>query len=586
MEETVVPVNTARELSHLSDADWNAALMRYHIIAPLLNNEPKVTINGIAKKSGFSRMTIYRWIEKFTLTQSVSSLVDIPKKGGEGQSRVAYNIEELIQLVINNKFLNNQKLTIKETCIEVALKCRAAGLPAPHYDTIRRRINQLSEEKKLESRYNSSTARNKYNPLQGNFPGADYPLAAVQIDHTKLDIMVVDEIHRESVGRPWITLAIDVYSRMVVGFYISLDPPGALGTGLCLSHAILPKELWLSQLDVPGKWPCQGIMKSLYMDNAREFRGRVLERACQEYGIEINFRPVTKPHYGGHIERLMGTVLKAIHALPGTTFSNIKDRKHYDSEAKACFTLPELEKWVAEFIVGVYHQRKHAGIGTTPIARYNEGIQGNSQQIGVGKDIRMIDELKLKLDFMPFEERTVQRYGVSIDGISYYGDILRKWIHAYNQPHSMDRSKKKFAFKRDPRDISTIYFYDPQTEQYYDIHYRNTSYPSITIWEHREVLRVLRERGIARVDENIIFETYARLRNMENNAVSNTASARRRRNQTRKNYATTNSIKNQFLRVVEQDNEPEPEFKYDPNTVYLPFEDLEHDPFNQLKSRF
>jgi putative transposase len=381
-------------------------------------------------------------------------------------------------------------------------------------------------------------------------------------------------------------MAIDVYSRMVVGFYISLDPPGVLGTGLCLSHAILPKEIWLNRLDVPGKWPCQGVMKSLYMDNASEFRGRSLERACQEYGIEINFRPVTKPHYGGHIERLMGTVLKEIHALPGTTFSNTKDRKYYDSEAKACFTLTELEKWVADFIVGVYHQRKHAGINTTPMARYNESMLGNGQQIGIGIDNRVIDELKLKLDFMPFVERTVQRYGVSIDGIYYYGDILRKWTHAYNQPHSMDRSKKKFAFKRDPRDISTVYFYDPDIGQYCDIRYRNTSYPSITIWEHKEVLRVLKAQGIANVDENIIFETYTRLRNMENHAASTTASAKRRRNQTRKNYATANNINNQFMRVVEPDDESEPEFKYDPNTVYLPFEDLEHDPFNKNKSYF
>jgi hypothetical protein len=32
-------------------------------------------------------------------------------------------------------------------------------------------------------------------------------------------------------------LAIDVYSRMVVGFCISLDPPGAISTGLCIAHA-------------------------------------------------------------------------------------------------------------------------------------------------------------------------------------------------------------------------------------------------------------------------------------------------------------------------------------------------------------
>lgn len=169
--------------------------------------------------------------------------------------------------------------------------------------------------------------------------------------------MVVDEMYRLPVGRPWITLSIDVFSRMVVGFYISPDPPGGLGTGLCLSHAILDKTIWLDRLDVPGKWPCHGIMKSLFLDNAVEFRGKMLERVCLEYEVELNFRTVTKPHYGGYIERLMGTLLGEIHALPGTTFSNIQDRKDYYCEAIASFTLKELEKWVDEFIVGVYHQR-------------------------------------------------------------------------------------------------------------------------------------------------------------------------------------------------------------------------------------
>ena len=62
------------------------------------------------------------------------------------------------------------------------------------------------------------------------------------MDHTKLDIILVDDIHRRPIGRPWITLAMDVFSRVVAGSYVSFDPPGALSTGLCLAHGILPKD--------------------------------------------------------------------------------------------------------------------------------------------------------------------------------------------------------------------------------------------------------------------------------------------------------------------------------------------------------
>nr|WP_067054268.1 Mu transposase C-terminal domain-containing protein [Mucilaginibacter sp. L294] len=581
--EEIIPVHHVKKtVSDLTDDQWQLALKRYQIIAPIINNEPQITVAGIARNSGFDRRTIYRWIEKYTLTQTVSSLVDAKRTGGEGLSRIAELTEDILTATINERYLTNQKLTAKKISIEVALKCREAGLNCPHYNTVRNRINQIGEEQKLAKRQHNSIARNKYKPIDGNFPGADYPLAVVQIDHTPMDIIVVDEVYREPVGKPYITMAIDVYSRMVVGFYISLDPPGALGTGMCLSNAILPKELWLAELDVTGKWPCHGLMKSIHLDNAPEFRGKMLERACQEYGIEINFRPVATPHYGGHIERLLGTVLREVHALPGTTFSNVKDRKYYDSEGKACFTMKELEQWLAIYIVNVYHQKTHSGIGTSPHTRYMQGITGNDKQIGIGQSDPIENELKLKLDFMPFVERTIQRYGVVIDHVSYYHDVLRKWVHAYENPNARHKVLRKFAFKQDPRDISAIYFWEPDLEQYFMIPYRNTGHPAMTIWEYRRIVRDLNTQGVAMINEDIIFDAYDRLRWIEDNATTITAAARRQRNRARKQQAIKRSIKNQFSEdgaaVLETD------FKYDPNEIYLPFEDLEHDPFNRNKA--
>src|SRR5271166_5640240 len=46
------------------------------------------------------------------------------------------------------------------------------------------------------------------------------PAKAGQIDHAQLDVLVVDEDERHTLGRPWLTLAIDVASRAVSGFYV------------------------------------------------------------------------------------------------------------------------------------------------------------------------------------------------------------------------------------------------------------------------------------------------------------------------------------------------------------------------------
>jgi hypothetical protein len=46
---------------------------------------------------------------------------------------------------------------------------------------------------------------------------------------------------------------------------------------------------------------------------------QALRYGCAEHGILINYRPVATPHYGGHIERLIGTLMGKVHLLPVAT---------------------------------------------------------------------------------------------------------------------------------------------------------------------------------------------------------------------------------------------------------------------------
>lgn len=371
------------ELTTISEEDWSEARRRLNIIRPLLG--ARRTKEGVAEQAGAAGVhyvTIYRWIDAYEREGRLSALLPTKRSGGRGKSRLPAETEAILKATIEDYYLSTQKRSAQKTCEEVLRRCRNAGVPLPHPNTVRYRITQLSEELKLKRRVNAKAAREKFAPIKGHFPGADYPLAVVQIDHTPLDIILVDDVHRLPVGRPWITLAIDVFSRMVAGFYVSFDPPGALSTGLCIAHAILPKEKWLARYDITTSWPCWGVMKTIHADNAKEFRGNMLNRACEEHGIDIDFRPVATPHYGGHIERLLGTVLKEIHSLPGTTFSNPQERGEYDSEAKAAMTLFEFEKWLANFIVGVYHQRVHNSLHMPPVKKYEQGIFGTKERPG------------------------------------------------------------------------------------------------------------------------------------------------------------------------------------------------------------
>ena len=66
------------------------------------------------------------------------------------------------------------------------------------------------------------------------------------MDHTPVDVIVVDERHRLPVGRPYVTVAIDVVSRCVVGLVVTLEAPSATSVGLCLARTATGKRAWLS----------------------------------------------------------------------------------------------------------------------------------------------------------------------------------------------------------------------------------------------------------------------------------------------------------------------------------------------------
>ena len=300
---------------------------------------------------------------------------------------------------------------------------------------------------------------------------------------------------------------------MVVGFYLSYDTPGTLGTGICIANAILPKVNWLKKIEVDSDWPCWGIMDTIHMDNAKEFHGNMLKRASVNYGINLKYRLIGSPHWGGHIERLMGTFAKEIHNLPGTTFSSISERKKYESEKNASFSINEFEKWITIFITKIYHTRIHSSIGKSPLEKFKEGILGTKNFPGIGIPPRILDEKRVLLDFMPYVERSVQEYGVVIDHIYYYDDVLRPYIHCLEK-----KEKKKYIFKRDPRDISIIFFYDDIKDMYFEIPYRNTSHPPISIWEHRDIMKNLKSNH-HNINEENLFRTYRELNEIESRAI-------------------------------------------------------------------
>ncbi|WP_343725822.1 Mu transposase C-terminal domain-containing protein [Herbaspirillum huttiense] len=523
------------DLATIADEDWRVAQSRLAAIQPLLNRMHigRDEVESRGKEVGVNPATLYRWIQRYNAYGVASAL--IPQKRGwkAGKIRIDNDTDALIEQVIRNFYLTPQRPTVQKAVIEVQRACHAKGIKPPGASTIRSRIARISEKEQLRCRGYRELAKNKFFPTAGTFPNADFPLAVMQIDHTPVDIILVDDVHRKPIGRPWITLAIDVHSRMVTGYYLSFDPPSETSVAMCVAHSILPKEDWLLLHKVDAEWPVWGIPKTIHVDNGADFRSNNFQQSCLMYGISLEFRPVKQPRYGGHIERMLGTLLHEIHALPGTTFSSVKAREGYDSEKHAAMTKSEFEEWLVTLICKVYHRRLHSTIGLTPTKKWEIGIFGNAEIHGVGIPPRPTNRLTILLDFLPHFRRTVQTFGVTIDGLTYYAEALRPWI---NTQDPETKRKRELVFRRDPRDVSSIWFFDPLLKSYFKIPLADQALPSMSVWEYQQAREQLKREGIASVDEHQILRAITELRNRIDAASAKTKAARRQA-QRRKEHA-------------------------------------------------
>lgn len=527
------------DLTTIDDETWTKVLTIYNTLQPLLNNPARVAddIKRIADQLLLSSATIYRYLKKIESQGTVTCLLR-KSRSDKNEKKLDSEIETIIKNVIVEEYLKDKRISPTALHSEIKRRCRNNKLSSPSLQTVFRRIEEIKPVERAQSREGRNAALD-LKPKKGSVPNANELHSLWQIDHTPVDLILVDERDRIAIGRPWITLIIEIFSRMVVGWYVSFDTPGSLGTGLCISRAILPKDELLARYGVSFPWPCQGKPAIIMCDNAKEFRGNMLKNACAEHGVELRFRPVKQPNYGGHIERMLGTLLERIHTLDGTTFSNVQQRNGYDSEGKANMTLTEFDNWLANLILGRYHHERHNTLGCSPLEKYKEGIFGTETTPGIGVLPLAADPEKLIYDFLPFEERTIQPYGVIVDNIEYHDPVLDKWIGAL-QPGKANL-KRKFIFRRDPRDISTLIFWDPHVKQYYRIPYRNARRPAISLWELRAIKKYMEDKGNNEVNEEQIFIALNDMRAIEDSAKEKTKKIRLA--QERRRHHSTSALK-------------------------------------------
>lgn len=421
-------------------------------------------INAIAAQIGDpnppSPITLYRWWRSYRTSKSGTQIIDMRHRSGRPRLDAA---DALLEESISALYLNQQKHPISavydDLCGRVAKANaqldRDSQIYCPSRATVYRRIGELEREIIDRSRLGKHAAERQYRPVLGTVKVSKV-LERLEVDHTPLDLIIIDEDTALPLGRPWLTIAIDKYSRAIMGFYVSFNEPSSFSILQCLKRAVLPKDDWLSNYpDIQAKWPCYGIPELIATDNGMDLHSAAFRQICLELGIQLLYCPAKKPEYKGSVERFFRTISQGlIHQLPGTVFSNVTQRGDYPSEELAAIDLKTLMHLLTKWVVEVYHCTKHRKLGMTPLEKWYESIPTRTVELPAYPE---------QLDVLVGipAERTLFRYGLEVDNLMYNSEELQT-IFRRNGSH--EKTKIKLKYYED--DVSYIHAFNPSNESY------------------------------------------------------------------------------------------------------------------------
>lgn len=499
--------SSVKELSDYSDYAVRDAKFRLSIIRPLLDRD-RLTLQQVKtyveeqkhhhSDKPLSVASVYRWKSAYEM-QGRDLRALIRKDHRFPKSLLAKEVEAIIEQVIEERLLLShseprpQLPTAKEIHQEIVLRVEDVNatraekdvLKAPSKRTIARRITRQNPVDLYAARYGEKEARRKYRQY-GQAPQANRPLERVEIDHTMLDMILVDDEDRLPLGRPTFTILVDNYTRYPLGAYIGFEPPSYYTVKAALYHAILPKTGMSEMYDTDNEWLSYGLFDEMVVDNGKEFVGQDLRDACAILGITLSPSPVAMPWFKAGVERAFRTHNSNLfHSVPGTTFSNVLERGDYKSMAHSAITLSEAKQIFFTYVVDIYAQDFHKGLRDIPAHKWQAAIdKGFSPRIPA-------DPNELYIALGRVTERVLHHYGVKLLNLRYnlVGNDALARLRA-------QLDGKKVKVKYHPDDLSRIHIINPFNHQIIELPAMDQQYTlNLSLWKHRVILKEAKRVG-------------------------------------------------------------------------------------------
>ena len=404
------PDHQLNNVNEITDNEREAALIKYHIIQPFLQNAK--TIATICEAQQLSRRTISRWIANYREHGFIGLLP--AKRHDKGKTRsCSLEVRQLIEGI----YLQNRHLSRASIYRKVQAATSELNTSCPSYRTTCSIIAKIPEDMVVLAHQGTKQYKQQFDLLCNH--QAKHSNELWQADHMLLDILILSETPKGKAIRPWLTIIIDDYSRAIAGYELSFMAPSAMKTALALRQAIWRKK--------EPQWSICGIPNILYTDHGSDFTSKHIEQVCIDLKIQLIFSAIGEPRGRGKIERFFRTLNQLLLSeLPG--YINSKS-------PVAKYTLAELNIMIQKFIIE-YNQRLHPSVKEAPKTRWE--MKGFLPNMPVS-----IDQLDLLL-FTVTKSRLIQRDGIRFQGLRYLDPLLANYVG------------ESVIIRYDPTDITSI----------------------------------------------------------------------------------------------------------------------------------
>ncbi|NBB62045.1 DDE-type integrase/transposase/recombinase [Pseudomonas sp. ODNR1LW] len=389
--------------------------------------------------------------------------------------------------------------------INDAIESRSgAGVPVPSREAFRKHLRSLECFETVAARYGKKEANKRFKAT-GEGLNAHRPLLLATIDHTLADIhIVMDADQWRYVGRPFLTLIVDVHSRCILGWVLSFEPPSLYSVIECIKRANRPKPRMRSLFpDCPELADIYGKCDEIVVDNGLEFIGTSFESGMTDLGVSIRWAPIRSPTYKAIVERFFSTLNSMLHKkLPGGTFPLQKLREwELDPQKFAVLTLEQTEA-LLDLAIGTYHQALHRSLKDTPVRTWVRGVNSDTG-INILGDDRQLDKL-----LGAREERLVTRSGVELFNLRYHdpaitGPLLEDLARRESvRGRRQGSASAKVAVKYNPANLGEIHVWNGPRGVYVTLPCTDREYAEgLSKWQHERLQEWQRECNALSADE-------------------------------------------------------------------------------------